>query len=584
MIRHRSSDRHAFRSVIAATLSSLMVVAGPGVVASAASPQRGAEATFDRAATARSDAPGVTAAARHTRARRGVSPSGAGPWSALGSNGVGDGAIQTSVSAIATIGTDLYVAGGFSDAAFLPKADHIARWDGSAWSALGSDGGGGGALNAAVSALMVSGGDLYVGGAFTNAAGIAAADRIARWNGSAWSAIGPSAITSGRVFAIAMFQGDLYVGGDFTDVGGNPNADYLARWDGDVWSAVGSGTAISDDVFALTVAGGDLYIGGQFDDAGGLPEADNVARWSGTAWSALGSDGAGGGAIGSGVVHALAASGSTVYVGGFLFNVAGIAAADYVARWDGSWSALGSNGSGNGAILNLPVLALAVSGDDVYVGGAFTEVAGIPAADRIARWNGTTWSALGTPSALVTDSVVALKVTADALFVGGDFDDAAGIATADSIARWARTSSAARQPDGRIRLGTAAFGGQDVYNLTGAGQSRVGAAARGRTVSFGISIQNDGSSSGAFRVKATGAAASGYKVRYTKGTTDITSAVVAGTWQTNSLAPGAATLITAKVTVMTGAAAGSKVTRLVTLTSVGGTVKKDALKFTGKRS
>ena len=54
----------------------------------------------------------------------------------------------------------------------------------------------------------------------------------------------------------------------------------------------------------------------------------------------------------------------------------------------GPWSALGSNGAGNGA-LNDQVRAVAVSGSNVYIGGTFTNVAGIPEADYVAKWNGT---------------------------------------------------------------------------------------------------------------------------------------------------------------------------------------------------
>ena len=44
-------------------------------------------------------------------------------------------------------------------------------------------------LNLSASALEATPGALYVGGKFTNAGGIANADRIATWNGSNWSAI-----------------------------------------------------------------------------------------------------------------------------------------------------------------------------------------------------------------------------------------------------------------------------------------------------------------------------------------------------------------------------------------------------------
>ena len=87
-----------------------------------------------------------------------------------------------------------------------------------------------------------------------------------------------------------------------------------------------------------------------------------------------------------------------------------------------------------------------------------------------------------------------------------------------------------------------------------------------------------------FKLKATGAAASAYTVKYYAGTKDITAKVVAGTYRTASLAKGAATLITVKVTIRTSAKAGSRVTRLVTITSVASSSKKDVVKFVAKRS
>ena len=50
-----------------------------------------------------------------------------------------------------------------------------------------------------------------------------------------------------------------------------------------------------------------------------------------------------------------------------------------------------------GSGLNGVCFAIAISDKDVYVGGVFTDVSGIAAADYIARWNTTnsTWNALG---------------------------------------------------------------------------------------------------------------------------------------------------------------------------------------------
>src|SRR5206468_1251784 len=85
-------------------------------------------------------------------------------------------------------------------------------------------------------------------------------------------------------------------------------------------------------------------------------------------------------------VYAIAMSGSDVYAGG-AFDTAGGLPANGIAKWDGSnWSDLGS-GWGR-------ISAIRTSGCDVYVGGGFTSAGGVPARD-IAKWDGSTWSALG---------------------------------------------------------------------------------------------------------------------------------------------------------------------------------------------
>ena len=139
-------------------------------------------------------------------------------WEHLGTR---PGALNNAVYAVAVSGSDVYVGGGFTDAGGNPNADRIARWDGSAWQALGSG------LNSSVSAIAVSGTNVYVGGFFTDAGGNPNADRIARWDGSAWQALGDG--VNGTVSAIAVSGTDLYVGGWFTDAGGNPNADGIGR-------------------------------------------------------------------------------------------------------------------------------------------------------------------------------------------------------------------------------------------------------------------------------------------------------------------------------------------------------------------
>lgn len=142
-----------------------------------------------------------------------------------------------------------------------------------------------------------------------------------------------------------------------------------------------------------------------------------------------------------------------------------------------------------------------------------------------------------------------------------------------------------RQPDGRIRLGTTgALVGDNIYNSTGLNQSQIGSAKRGKTITFTISAQNDGSAADHFTVLASGTASSAYTVTYFHGTTNITAAVVAGTYTTPSVKKTKAYVITVKVKVKSSATVGSSVSRLVTFTSVGDGTKQDVVGFTGKRS
>ena len=68
---------------------------------------------------------------------------------------------------------------------------------------------------------------------------------------------------------------------------GGVAANYIAKWDGSTWSALGSGMMVIVDALAMDGAG-NLYAGGFFAFAGGVA-ANNIAKWNGSTWSALGS-------------------------------------------------------------------------------------------------------------------------------------------------------------------------------------------------------------------------------------------------------------------------------------------------------
>jgi hypothetical protein len=154
-------------------------------------------------------------------------------------------------------------------------------------------------------------------------------------------------------------------------------------------------------------------------------------------WDGLGSSGA----INGGV-RGMAVSGNDVYVIGGFTDAGGIPEADYVAKWDGaSWSALGDNGTGNGSFPGY-IYAIAISGTDVFVGGEFEYInnhGNIINYGAVAKWDGTNWSAVGNLRIGYfgsNDPVVRTIVVSDTnVYVGGKFYDlySNGVVIADGI-------------------------------------------------------------------------------------------------------------------------------------------------------
>ena len=358
-------------------------------------------------------------------------------WTALGSG------LSSGVHSLAVFddgsGPALYAGGFFLTAGGVP-ASQVARWDGAVWSALGTG------TNNLVSALAVyddgSGPALYAGGAFTTAGGVPA-PRVARWDGASWSAVGaPGSGPSASIQDLAVFDDGsgpkLFAGGSYFNSGDLP----LRAWDGATWSAPSSPGGINNTVHCLGVfdngSGPVLVAGGDFEIAGGVA-AVSVASWNGATWSAFGTPAAGLSLIADVLTVFDDGSGPALIAGGY-FSAAGGVAAARIAAWDGaSWSALGAGISGG-------VEALGVfddgSGPALYVGGNFSAAGGV-SASHIARWDGANWSALGVPGSGADDWVLCMTVfddgTGPALYVGGRFTSVGGVA-ADRIARWDGTS------------------------------------------------------------------------------------------------------------------------------------------------
>lgn len=363
-----------------------------------------------------------------------------GGWSPVG-NGIGGGGgfgINGGVYGLTVFndgsGARLYACGQFQPTPAL--FTNVSGWNGTSWTAMNA-----GTTNEfaySVGAVSVGGSPrLLVGGSFT-AAGPVRSNGVCPWTGTAWAPLGNGgdSIVHSLLATQEGGQPVLYAGGEFTSVGSTV-AQRIARWNGTQWSAlgagVGGGSANSPSAQAIVKfddgTGEALYVGGAFLNAGGQT-VNNIAKWNGTTWSPLG--------LGmNNPVLALVVfndgTGPALYAGGS-FTTAGTTSAQNIARWNGTtWSRLSNPG------LNNAVNALAVfddgSGPALYAGGRFT-TAGSIAANRIAKWNGSTWTALGDG---FNNDVNAIAVYNDGfvprLFAGGQFITS-GVIGVSSIARW----------------------------------------------------------------------------------------------------------------------------------------------------
>ena len=206
---------------------------------------------------------------------------GAGDLTALGNGLDGD------VHALTAFGGQIIAGGAFANSGST-TVNGIAAWSESAgaWTPLG-DG-----VFGTVRALLVaddgSGSALYAGGEFDKA-GTAAAVGVARWNGAAWTALG-SGLCCGGVSSLALYGGALHAGGTIDSSGDDP-VNGIARWNlgTGTWSSLGDGVSAGrpTNVLSLAVWDGVLVVGGDFQKAGGSL-ARHAATWNGTAWSTFG--------------------------------------------------------------------------------------------------------------------------------------------------------------------------------------------------------------------------------------------------------------------------------------------------------
>ncbi len=353
-----------------------------------------------------------------------------GDWLPLiGPDGLGlDGNVRAMTTFDAGDGPMLYVGGDFLTAGGQ-RSPYLARWDGERWHAVPGLVGPASELDAYVNALRVwddgAGPALYVGGAFTMAAGLQA-NHIARFDGVEWSAMaGPDDIgANDRVNDLhAHDDGSgeaLYASGAFTEMGGVP-ANRVARWNGAAWSAVGDGGDINTTVNGLETSQGHLHAALTYQSSGAR-RVPGVARWDGDTWSRLsGPDET----YWTEQIWPLTAwndgSGERLYAGGyFTMSRSGDVFASGFAWWDGGrWDGVGIS----------PPIATQVAdilpfddgdGEELYISGRYrSETGRLLAVGRIVDGRGQDLQNAPDPFGRVLGVFDAGD--GPALHVGGDF-------------------------------------------------------------------------------------------------------------------------------------------------------------------
>ena len=258
---------------------------------------------------------------------------------------------------------------------------------------------------------------------------------------SSWdSRFGPPAVCYPDTLTVC--GGKVYIcvnSGGFCGVGG------IFAWNGSQWSAgVGDyeGEAGGETLVATT--GTDFYLAPVADTAGlGIGDGNNhIAKWNGTNWSSMGRIEGVWSSSSSVSINALVASGGNIYIGGCFTSVAGVPVSG-IAKWDGTnWSSLGGGvSSTNFYAPQVNVIILGNNGD-LYAGGYFTSAGGVPTLN-IARWDGTNWSSLGSGlnglsggcQPRTRGPVLALAIKGKDLYAGGDITSAGGL-PANYIAKW----------------------------------------------------------------------------------------------------------------------------------------------------
>ena len=344
--------------------------------------------------------------------------------------------VNGTVYAAASDGTNMYVGGSFTMAnpittkGFFPAATA---------NGLVLDYGiaSGFNIGATINAVVVSGGNAYVGGAFTSYKGTTIQNlaKINLTTGALDTTFTQSTGPNSTVYALAMNGTSLYVGGSLTGYRATTTGmNYLVKVDttsGARDTAFASPINYAGAVYALLVANSGLYVGGSFSGSSGGTAGNTLIQVNLATGAGIRS--LNGTTSPAGTCYALAASGTSLYVGGNISswkNSSNNVDATYknLLKLDWNTGALDStfNSSSNYPNNTVRTVALSSDGTSLYVGGDFTTYRGSANGAYLAKvstTNGAIDTTFNSSASVPNNTVNAVALSSDgtSLYVGGAF-------------------------------------------------------------------------------------------------------------------------------------------------------------------
>ena len=132
-------------------------------------------------------------------------------------------------------------------------------------------------------------------------------------------------------------------------------------------------------------------------------------------------------------------NGEGPYIGGSFLNAGGIIGLNRLAKWNGnSWTSVNNATISSGFI---SVIRFNPNNEDeIYVGGSFTNFSSIAGLNRLAKWGGTSvgWTSVDSSGDEINRTIRAINFSPSGTgpYIGGNFNNQKGIGTLDYFSVW----------------------------------------------------------------------------------------------------------------------------------------------------